>query len=129
MMTTLYERELRDKEMARLFAQEELIDEATELIATTMGWENISKSELALRIGSSKAYVTQLLAGSRNMTLRTFADLMHAMDRRVLLTSTSVTEDRDMGTTCWAVKAPRPITPHTWEDAGLFIGTAGEVAA
>ena len=91
-MTTLYEREIQDPEMARLMAQEEVIEEATELIAKTMTEQNVAKVELARRVGTSKANITQLLGGSRNMTLRTFADLMHAMGEEVVLISTAVPE-------------------------------------
>ncbi len=121
-MTTLYERELQDKEMARLFAQEELIEEAGELVAVTMQRERVSKAELARRIGTSKAHITQLLAGSRNMTLRTLADLMHAMHERVLLASTSSAEAHRQDIVCLIVKQDPTIVPHRWVDSGAFTG-------
>lgn len=127
-MRTLFEREMQDEQTARLFAQEQLIEEATELIAATMHRQGIPKSELAHRIGTSKANVTQLLAGSRNMTLRTFADLMYAMGERVLLTSTGAAEANEVGTICWAVRAPRPSRAYTWEDSEIFVGRAGHAA-
>lgn len=127
-MRSLLERELRDKEMARLFAQEELIDEATELIARTMNRNSVSKSELARRIGVTKPYISQLFSGSRNLTLRTFADLMHAMGHKVLLTSTSVSEDDSSGTMCWVVKAPRRAPRYEWDDIEIVSGAAGHAA-
>ena len=127
-MTTLLERELQDKEMARLFAQEDLIEEAGELIAGAMGREDISKAELARRMGTSKAHITQLLSGSRNMTLRTFADVMYAMDERVLVTSTPIAENRYADTMCWVVQAPRANRHDRWEETELFIGASGQAA-
>lgn len=127
-MTTLYERELQDKEMARLFAQEQLIEEAGELVAVTMQREGVSKAELARRIGTSKAHITQLLAGSRNMTLRTLADLMHAMHERVLLASTSSADVHRADIVCSMVKVRAPVVLHRWEDSKLLAGAAGNAA-
>ena len=62
-----------------LLRQEELILEATERLASVMAEKEISKAELARRIGKSKSYVTQCLNGSSNLTLRTLADLFGAL--------------------------------------------------
>lgn len=40
---------------------------------------NISKVDLAKRLGKSKSYVTQMLSGSRNMTLSTLSDICFAL--------------------------------------------------
>lgn len=45
--------------------------------------EKVSRAGLAKRIGKSKAFVTQLLSGSRNMTLHTFADLAFALGHKI----------------------------------------------
>lgn len=122
-MTTLYDQEMQDKEMARLFAQEQLIEEAGELVAVTMQHEGVSKTELAHRIGSSKAHITQLLAGSRNMTLRTLADLMHAMNQRVFLTSISSADARGREIVCTEVNVRRAAVLHRWEHSELSAPT------
>ena len=66
---------------AKLVAEELLIAEVTEAIWEAMENDGISKTELARRMGASKGYVSQVLSGSRNMTLRTLAvicaDLIH----------------------------------------------------
>ena len=61
----------------REFAEERLIVDAAEEIWGAMERKQVSKSDLAKFLGKSKAYVTQTLSGSRNMTLRTFASLAH----------------------------------------------------
>jgi len=78
---------MRDPEQQRLFEQESLAFEATELISSLMEQQGIKKAELARRIGKSKAFVTQLLGGSRNMTIHTFADLAFALGYRVQLST------------------------------------------
>jgi len=62
-------------EHGKLLRQEELILEATELISKIMNDNEITKTELAKRLGKSKAFVTQCLGGSQNLTLRTLADM------------------------------------------------------
>lgn len=69
-----------NSEEMRLYQQEWLILEVTELIAFLMNDKRVSKTQLARRLGRSKGYVTQLLDGRANMTLRTVADLMWALD-------------------------------------------------
>lgn len=126
-MTTLYERELQDKEFARIFAQEDLIEEAGELIVRAMDRENISKNELSQRIGVSRPYITQILSGSRNITLRTFADLMYAMNEKVLITSTSISDMDDSNAMCWVVKSPKFTSIAKW-DTETVVCAEGQAA-
>jgi transcriptional regulator with XRE-family HTH domain len=67
-------------EHARLIAEERLITEVTEALWDTMQQAGISKSELASRLGKSKGHISQLFSGSRNMTLRTLAEICSALD-------------------------------------------------
>ena len=69
----------------RLFEQEFLLVSATELISALMQEQKVTRSELAERIGKSKSFVTQILTGQHNMTLRTLADLAGALGARVQL--------------------------------------------
>lgn len=69
-------------ENARLVAQELLITEVTEAIWEAIEAEGITKTELANRMGATKGYVSQLLSGSRNMTLRTLSDICRALGRK-----------------------------------------------
>ena len=64
----------------KLFSRTELIQNVTEDIMIAMEDLNISKSGLAKKIGKSKSYVTQLLSGSRNMTLASLSDLCFELD-------------------------------------------------
>lgn len=77
-VTTWFERKLRSPRHKLLFEQERLILRATEEICRTMGERGLSKAAVAGRIGKSKAFVTQVLSGQRNMTLRTLAELAWA---------------------------------------------------
>jgi transcriptional regulator with XRE-family HTH domain len=72
-----------DREFERLVEQERLIDESVETIVRLMIEKAVTRTELASRIGRSKSYVSQVLSGSRNMTLRTVSDMAFALGRRV----------------------------------------------
>jgi transcriptional regulator with XRE-family HTH domain len=72
-----------DPEYGRLLAEEALILDSTELISELMLEKRLTRAELAKLIGKTRAFVTQVLAGNRNMTLRTLADLAFALDARV----------------------------------------------
>lgn len=73
----------RESEYARLVAEETLIFDVTEEISRAIDAAGITRKELAEALGRTKGHVTQLLSGERNMTLRTAADLAHALDRRL----------------------------------------------
>lgn len=70
----------------RLLRQEELILEATELLSSALENRSVTKAELAARLEKSKGFVSQILSGGRNLTLRTLADVADALECRVRLT-------------------------------------------
>lgn len=65
-----------------LLEEERLILDATEAIQRLMDDQEVTRVELARRIGASKGHVSQLLDGKRNMTLRTLARLLNAVGHR-----------------------------------------------
>lgn len=64
----------------QLRRQERVILEVTETIYAQMEQLGLRKSELATKLGVSKAYVTQALSGDRNLTLRSLVDFASALD-------------------------------------------------
>jgi Helix-turn-helix len=79
-MTTDWLKELRSTEDGRrILEQERLIVEVTEAIAMLLEETDVSRSELARRIGKSPAFVTKLLRGDNNFTLRTLSDVFFAL--------------------------------------------------
>jgi len=77
---TLYGRLTATEEGRRLLKQEQAILEITEFICRQMEKKGVVRSELARRLGKTKGYITQLLDGRTNMTVRTIADVCHALD-------------------------------------------------
>ena len=83
---TLLDKYLEDPEFAKLMAQGDLIMEVTETLCELLEKEKISRKELADRLGKSKGFISQLLNGGRNLTLRTVADILHVLGYRASLT-------------------------------------------
>jgi transcriptional regulator with XRE-family HTH domain len=108
-----------------LVEQETLIADAGEIVCELLEAEGIERKELAHRLGKTKGFVTQVLSGERNMTLRTLADLAFALDHRFELRyaplSAARTYDRAFDSNV-AESEPQPFpvylsasTPSRWE--------------
>lgn len=80
---TMGEKLTATKEGMRLYEQERAILEVTELICRLLDENQVSRTELARRLGKTKGYITQFLDGRTNMTLRTISDVFVALDRAV----------------------------------------------
>ena len=80
--STFEEFEARSVASRRLLRQEQLILEVTETLAAALEDECVSQKELATRLGRSKSFVSQVLGGGRNLTLRTISDIAEALDYR-----------------------------------------------
>ncbi|MGH7814697.1 MAG: helix-turn-helix domain-containing protein [Candidatus Binataceae bacterium] len=65
----------------RRLRQEQLIVDVTEALAAALEEAKMTKSQLAERMGKSKGFVSQVLAGGRNLTLRTVSDVADALNR------------------------------------------------
>lgn len=77
---------LADSDYELLVAEEELILHAQMLIQRVLNERGISQKKLAERLGVGESYVSQMLGTSaRNLTLRTIARVMKALDARATL--------------------------------------------
>lgn len=70
-----------------LLEEARLIMEVTELIAEAIEAGNLTRAQVADRMGRSAPFVTQLLSGDRNMTLRSVAGLACASGIRLNVSS------------------------------------------
>jgi len=72
-----------DKEFSsaekRAYAREDLVYNVTEDILVALEDLDVSKKELARRLGKSRSFVTQILSGARNMTLGSLSDICVAL--------------------------------------------------
>ena len=87
---TQFEQLMESPEFRKLYAIEGLITEAGEFIARLMQEQGVTKAELARRLGKSRAYITQMLSGSANLTVRTLAEVAYALGAEVKLEAVPV---------------------------------------
>ena len=78
-----------DPAFLRLVRQEELILQVTETLTQALDDAGVTRAELAKRLGKSPGFVSQVLGGGRNLTLRTLADIASALSLRPVLTLSS----------------------------------------
>ena len=83
---TILDEYMDDPEFVQTFAQEEFILEITERICEIMQQDNVSRTELACRLGCTKGNITQLLGGGRNLTVRRIADIFRVLGYRPRIT-------------------------------------------
>jgi transcriptional regulator with XRE-family HTH domain len=79
-LTTYEEMERED---ARGLRQEELIVEVTEALARALRTSGLKQADLADSLGKTKGFVSQIMGGGNNLTLRTLADVSGAIGCRV----------------------------------------------
>jgi DNA-binding phage protein len=115
-MKTRHELLMQDPEYRRLFAIESLVTDAAELVAQLMQDQRVNKAELARRLGKSRAWVTQLLSGRANMTIRTFAEAVYALGSQVKLDAQPQVAERDQPSVhqSWATAFSRPCVVGPW---------------
>jgi len=57
-------------------------DTISDLIAEYMDKHQVTKAGLAERLGTSRAFVSKVLAGNANMTLKTLSRILHHLDAK-----------------------------------------------
>jgi transcriptional regulator with XRE-family HTH domain len=67
------------------FRTEELILDFTERIVAKMEEKGISRAELSRKLGVSKAFITNLLNGNPNLTIKTMVSIADALESRLNL--------------------------------------------
>ena len=87
MAKTFVERFVETPQRMRRFQQERAILEITHLIVEIMEDQGITRAELARRLGKTKGYVTQILDGEANKTIRTIADVFAVLGRSIHVTA------------------------------------------
>lgn len=79
MLEQQFAEDMRDPEYLR----ELLLWDLTEQIAVAMEEQGVSRADLAQRLGVSRQYVTKVLNGMPNLTLRTMVEIAAALGRQV----------------------------------------------
>jgi transcriptional regulator with XRE-family HTH domain len=86
--------------------QEELILDATEALARALRSSGLTQSELAARLGKTKGFVSQILGGGKNLTLRPLADVAGALGCKVQIQlRTEKTMNRPASASDWSQRS------------------------
>ncbi len=104
----LVEKINQSPEALREIQAERLVMEITELICEVMERESVTRTELAVRLGKSRAYITKLLNGNTSITVKTIADVFAALGRSVRVV------DRPL-----SIYTPRLLVTETSSDPNL----------
>jgi len=91
----------------RLLRQEQLIVQVAEKLVEMLERESVSRTELGRRLGKSKGFISQILAGDKNLTLRTVADVCDALGFRARFETS-----RDFGSQSHFAKTMRVSLPQ-----------------
>lgn len=83
------------RENEREFHRQALIIDVAEAISQKMEERQVNKSALAKLLEKTTSYVTQVLTGSRNMTLSTLSDLAFALDAKVKISVVDSDKEED----------------------------------
>jgi transcriptional regulator with XRE-family HTH domain len=108
----------KNRDYERMVQEESLILEATELIEEILEKTGLNRKELADKLGRSKGFITQILSGDRNMTLRTLAAFAFALDHRVSVAASPLAASGDGGE---AKPGLRPAMTRVYAGSGDFI--------
>lgn len=82
-MTTKFDELMLDPEFRKHYAIEGFIGDTAELIWKLLVQRNMKQADLARRLNKTPAFVSQLLNGKANMTIRTLAEVMYALGATV----------------------------------------------
>lgn len=85
----------------RMLRQERLIFEVTEALSEALAKEGITKAELAEKLNKTKGFVSQILAGGRNLTLRTIADFADALGCQIRIQLVKEARPKEMVSRPW----------------------------
>jgi transcriptional regulator with XRE-family HTH domain len=108
----------------RAWQEERVIFEITERICELMEQQNVSRSDLAARLGTTRGYISQLLNGTSNMTIRKICDVYLALGRQFHATDRPINVRNSVEQT---VKAHAGITADCIATALSQIAGMGDV--
>lgn len=107
-MTTIFDEMMLDPEFRKQYAVESFIGDTAELIWQLLVQRNMNQADLARLLNKTPAFVSQLLNGKANMTVRTLAEVVYALGATVEINAHD--ESTSMGD---AVDAPQMQTFRT----------------
>lgn len=118
-MRSIFQNWKNDPQYSRQLLQETVILDVTEDLVIEMQSLGVDRVTLAMRLGKSKAFVSQILGGSRNMTLRTLADFCWALGLKPKITYERAAREQFFA---YSVPGPHPVGVRELASQGKFTG-------
>lgn len=123
-MKTDYEALFQDPQFRKELAIEAFVLDASEVIARAMKEQRVSRAELARRMGKSRAWITQVLSGRANLTLRTLAEIAWSLGVELKLQETAPTESRTLvAADLWRYDTKSSAEPEPVSERGVSSGS------
>ena len=82
----------KDENLKKLYLEERLILRVTNVISGCMEEQKVKKVDLAKRVGCSKGYITQILDGTANLTLKTVSNVLFELGSTLAVKAESIKE-------------------------------------
>ena len=82
---TMSEKFRADPRTAKIYNREGLLIEITELICEVIQEKEISRKELARKMGKKKKWLNDILNGTRYISIKTVSDIFFAIDKNIEL--------------------------------------------
>ena len=83
--STCFTKFVDDPKHLRLYQQEGLTLDVTELICQVMKEQQITRKQLAKKLGKKKRLINQILNGEINIPLRTIADIFTILNKQLIV--------------------------------------------
>lgn len=116
-------RQSKSNESRRAYERERLSMWTLDDVSAAMEKNGISKADLARTLGTSRAHITQVLSGSRNITLGTLADLAWACGLRANVRFQPLREGEFISSPVMLIDpTPRPVVDMAagaWTEASV----------
>lgn len=110
-------RQNQTPEARREYERERLVAWVFERIAEAMDSAGKTKADLARALGTSRGYITQLLNGHPNVTLKTLSDMAWACDSRMTVNIEPLRDGEFIATPACVVRQFRPVVIQSEEPA------------
>lgn len=81
-----------------LYAREASLVDASEVIADALESSGMKRTQLAKVLGVSRGEITRRLRGSRNMTVATLAETLHALSHRLEVRAVPLADPKEART-------------------------------
>jgi transcriptional regulator with XRE-family HTH domain len=129
-MTTKHDELMLDPEFRKLYAIEGLIADTAQLIWDLMERRNLKQADLARLLNKTPAFVSQLLNGKANMTVRTLAEVVYTLGATVKINSEDesksaceVVDEPQMQTFRIQMPAREPVPHFHWKGPEIVQST------